>query len=209
MKRLEATEILLTTKQLAKLLNIPYGSIESGRSTGTFPIPHIKIGRRIRYRLCDVEAHMEANQRYHTSESAIESAEGKKPSTAINSVVNNGMDNHTEPKITPPIPAPTGTTEMPAQKEYTKTATMDKYQIDARKVIHRVLAKAQKEGKGRPTNEKVLGEVEDALGEDSKTYGPERKRSELTRIRWVSQEAEKLGMKSTRGRRSKKKRPAS
>ncbi len=50
------TDALLTTKQVAKKLGLSYYTIMTWRSVKRYPLKYIKVGRRIRYRLSDVEA---------------------------------------------------------------------------------------------------------------------------------------------------------
>jgi excisionase family DNA binding protein len=50
---------LLTTAQVAELLNVAPHTLAVWRSEGNFDIPFVKIGRAVRYRLVDVELYLE------------------------------------------------------------------------------------------------------------------------------------------------------
>jgi excisionase family DNA binding protein len=46
---------LLTTKETARLMRVHPHTLEVWRSTGRYPeLPHVRIGRAVRYRLSDV-----------------------------------------------------------------------------------------------------------------------------------------------------------
>lgn len=47
---------LLTPEQAAELLTITVGTLGVWRSTRRYPLPFVKIGRSVRYRLGDVQA---------------------------------------------------------------------------------------------------------------------------------------------------------
>ncbi len=47
---------LLTTAELAARWNCHPGSLVRDRSRGSLPIPYLKIGERVRYRMSDVFA---------------------------------------------------------------------------------------------------------------------------------------------------------
>lgn len=46
---------LLTERQAAEFLNIKPGTLACWRVTKRYPLPYIKIGRSVRYRLSDLE----------------------------------------------------------------------------------------------------------------------------------------------------------
>ncbi|MDH4242066.1 MAG: helix-turn-helix domain-containing protein [Phycisphaerae bacterium] len=58
---------LITTIELAEILGIKAGTLEKSRCTGALGIPFVRIGRLIRYRVCDVEAYLASNLVEHTS----------------------------------------------------------------------------------------------------------------------------------------------
>lgn len=47
-------DALMNTEELARLLNVPIGTIRDWRLRGTGP-PGLKVGRHVRYRVVDVE----------------------------------------------------------------------------------------------------------------------------------------------------------
>ena len=63
---------LISTKELAKILNIGVSTIEQGRITGSFPIGFIRIGRTIRYRVDDVEKFLSSHRTYKSTSEADE-----------------------------------------------------------------------------------------------------------------------------------------
>jgi excisionase family DNA binding protein len=48
-------ETLLNTKEVAVLLGVAPGSLNVWRATRRYPLPYIKVGRHVRYRLSDVQ----------------------------------------------------------------------------------------------------------------------------------------------------------
>lgn len=56
-----ATESLMTTEQLAKLLSTKPESIAAARAAGRLQLPYIKLDRLVRYRREDVDAFLAAH----------------------------------------------------------------------------------------------------------------------------------------------------
>ena len=52
-------EPLTDTNGAAQYLKIPAKTLQKWRSTGYANIPHIKIGRKVRYRLSDLRAYVD------------------------------------------------------------------------------------------------------------------------------------------------------
>ncbi|MFZ1936148.1 MAG: helix-turn-helix domain-containing protein [Thermoguttaceae bacterium] len=46
---------LLDEKQAAEILNVTPGTLSVWRCTRRYPIPYVKVGRAVRYRLVDLE----------------------------------------------------------------------------------------------------------------------------------------------------------
>ena len=53
-------KILLTEDEVCKILNLNVSSLQRERCSGD-GIPYIKIGRRVRYKLSDIEKYLDAN----------------------------------------------------------------------------------------------------------------------------------------------------
>ena len=53
-------KILLTEAQVCEILNLNKNSLQRERCNG-YGIPYVKIGRRVRYRLSDIEKYLETN----------------------------------------------------------------------------------------------------------------------------------------------------
>jgi excisionase family DNA binding protein len=53
-------EDLLTVEDLSALLKISPGGIYTAMCRGSFPIPHIKVGRRVRFTYEDVSSYLKA-----------------------------------------------------------------------------------------------------------------------------------------------------
>ena len=49
------SESLLTPRQAAELLAIQPGTLASWRSSGKYSLPHVQLGRTIRYRRSDLD----------------------------------------------------------------------------------------------------------------------------------------------------------
>lgn len=60
-------ETLLTPTQLAQRWNCSIKKLDADRLRGT-GCPYVKIGRLVRYRAIDIEAHEAAQRRHSTSE---------------------------------------------------------------------------------------------------------------------------------------------
>ncbi len=58
---------LVNQKQAAQFLGLSPRTLESWRLTGGGPV-YIKVGRRVRYRGCDLEAWLNARRRISTSD---------------------------------------------------------------------------------------------------------------------------------------------
>ena len=54
-------QILLTPEEAAKILKVEPETLAVWRCTGRYSIPFVKIGRRIRYRVEDLERFIQAN----------------------------------------------------------------------------------------------------------------------------------------------------
>lgn len=53
---------LLPESEAAKLLQVAPGTLSVWRSTKRYPLPYIKVGRRVRYRRSDLEAWLESRR---------------------------------------------------------------------------------------------------------------------------------------------------
>ena len=51
---------LLDEKQAAEILTVTPGTLSVWRCTRRYPIPYVKVGRAVRYRLADLEAFMQS-----------------------------------------------------------------------------------------------------------------------------------------------------
>lgn len=56
-------QVLLDEKQAADYLTVTPGTLSVWRSTGRYCLPFVKVGRRVRYRLSDLDAWLEARSR--------------------------------------------------------------------------------------------------------------------------------------------------
>ena len=54
---------LLNEQQAAEYLTVSPGTLSVWRSTGRYSLPFVKVGRRVRYRLSDLDAWLEARSR--------------------------------------------------------------------------------------------------------------------------------------------------
>lgn len=59
----EPTQQLLDDKAAAAILDVTPGTLGVWRSTGRYGIPFIKVGRKVRYRLADLQAWLESRTR--------------------------------------------------------------------------------------------------------------------------------------------------
>ena len=59
----ERTRELLNEEQAAEYLTVSPGTLAVWRSTGRYSLPFVKVGRRVRYRLSDLDAWLEARSR--------------------------------------------------------------------------------------------------------------------------------------------------
>lgn len=59
----EPTQQLLDDKAAAAVLDVTTGTLGVWRSTGRYGIPFIKVGRKVRYRLADLQAWLESRTR--------------------------------------------------------------------------------------------------------------------------------------------------
>lgn len=57
------TRELLDEKQAADYLTVSPGTLSVWRSTGRYSLPFVKVGRRVRYRIADLDAWLEARAR--------------------------------------------------------------------------------------------------------------------------------------------------
>lgn len=60
---IESGAELLDDHAAAALLDVSPGTLSVWRSTGRYNLPFLKIGRKVRYRRCDLEAWMQARTR--------------------------------------------------------------------------------------------------------------------------------------------------
>ena len=60
---LHAARDLLDEREAAKLLGLAPGTLSVWRSTGRYCIPFIKVGSKVRYRRCDLDAWLVARTR--------------------------------------------------------------------------------------------------------------------------------------------------
>lgn len=58
---------LLSEKEAAAVLNCSIHTLQKNRRIGS-PIPYIKIGRSVRYKLVDIEHYIEAQTYTHTAQ---------------------------------------------------------------------------------------------------------------------------------------------
>ena len=56
----EAPSRLLTAEQTAEMLGIAPQTLSVWRSTARYPLPYVRVGRCVRYRLADVERYIAA-----------------------------------------------------------------------------------------------------------------------------------------------------
>jgi excisionase family DNA binding protein len=61
------SEVLLTEKETAHYLSCSVFKMQRDRRIGS-PIPYVKVGRSVRYKLADVEAYLEAQRFTSTSQ---------------------------------------------------------------------------------------------------------------------------------------------
>lgn len=59
----EPNQQLLDDKAAAAVLDVTTGTLGVWRSTGRYGIPFIKVGRKVRYRLADLQAWLESRTR--------------------------------------------------------------------------------------------------------------------------------------------------
>lgn len=59
----ERTRELLNEEQAAEYLTVSPGTLAVWRSTGRYSLPFVKVGRRVRYRLSDLDAWLEGRSR--------------------------------------------------------------------------------------------------------------------------------------------------
>lgn len=57
----EASSRLLTPEQTAELLGVALNTLAVWRTTARYPLPYVRVGRCIRYRLADVEKFIAAS----------------------------------------------------------------------------------------------------------------------------------------------------
>lgn len=60
---------LVDTPAAAEILQLDYRTLENWRSLGRGP-RYVKCGKRVRYRISDLLAYLDANSRNHTGEAA-------------------------------------------------------------------------------------------------------------------------------------------
>lgn len=52
---------LLTPKQAAEFLGVTIGTLAVWRCTGRYPLPFVKIGRRVMYKLTDIDTYINSH----------------------------------------------------------------------------------------------------------------------------------------------------
>ena len=52
---------LLTPKQTAESLGVTIGTLAVWRCTGRYPLPFVKIGRRVMYKLSDIDTYINSH----------------------------------------------------------------------------------------------------------------------------------------------------
>lgn len=62
-KIIESSKELLDDKQAAAKLTVTPGTLSVWRSTGRYALPFIKVGRKVRYRLTDLDKWLEQRTR--------------------------------------------------------------------------------------------------------------------------------------------------
>jgi hypothetical protein len=62
-KIIVASRELLDEKQAAAKLDVTPGTLSVWRSTGRYALPFVKVGRKVRYRLCDLDSWLEKRTR--------------------------------------------------------------------------------------------------------------------------------------------------
>lgn len=60
------TDRLLTPAQAAEILGVTHQTLAVWRSTGRYNLPFVKVGRRVMYRLTDIQGFIEERLRDHT-----------------------------------------------------------------------------------------------------------------------------------------------
>ncbi|UVE19166.1 helix-turn-helix domain-containing protein [Pseudomonas sp. LS44] len=58
---------MLDEAQAAKHLDVSPGTLSVWRSTGRYQLPFLKVGRKVRYRLSDLDAWLDSRTRKTTS----------------------------------------------------------------------------------------------------------------------------------------------
>lgn len=61
-------EQLLTGKEVSELIKVSVETLNKWRSDKSVPLPYIKIGRLVRYRLADIEAYVESQATWSKTE---------------------------------------------------------------------------------------------------------------------------------------------
>ena len=59
---------IVTPKQAAEFLGVAHHTLAIWRSTSRYDLPYIKIGRKIRYRISDLETWLDHRTRLHTGQ---------------------------------------------------------------------------------------------------------------------------------------------
>ncbi|QKI88537.1 helix-turn-helix domain-containing protein [Thiomicrorhabdus xiamenensis] len=57
-----------TPEQVSELIGVTVGTLATWRMTGRYNLPFIKVGRKVLYRVTDVESWLESRVQLHTGE---------------------------------------------------------------------------------------------------------------------------------------------
>jgi excisionase family DNA binding protein len=60
---IDSSKQMLDDKSAAELLDVTPGTLSVWRSTGRYNLPFVKVGRKVRYRRCDLEAWLQGRYR--------------------------------------------------------------------------------------------------------------------------------------------------
>ncbi|OQW87667.1 MAG: hypothetical protein BWK72_12190 [Rhodoferax ferrireducens] len=59
----QASKLLLDERAAAEVLDVTPGTLSVWRSTGRYSLPFLKVGRKVRYRHCDLMAWLDKRTR--------------------------------------------------------------------------------------------------------------------------------------------------
>lgn len=66
----ENPPLTINDKEAASVLEVKPGTLSVWRSTGRYPLPYVKVGRSVRYRLDDLAQFIASRTQTHTGEAA-------------------------------------------------------------------------------------------------------------------------------------------